>query len=147
MIKSTPKQTQNIIVALMNYTVDSKDPMFNKFQFASIYMDEFIIQSIKCKKQLYTLSPITLIEADYMYNQTNDNKPGFEYIKLDSISFLEDKPIFENITTINGKGGITCHSDFFTFNMEWCYPDCEYPMIIYKSARFGYERISNLLKS
>jgi hypothetical protein len=126
MIISTTIQTPNILVALMNYTVDPTDSMFNKFQFASFYLDESTIQNIKSfknsfksgRKYFQLTQPVTLVESDYIYDQTINYNPDFEHIKLDSISFLKVKPTFENITILDVIGGITCYPNYFTVDID-----------------------------
>lgn len=132
----------------MNYSIDSTDPMFNKFEFASFYLDEMTIKnikefkrsgSLKNEKQYFQLTHLVkLIESNYIHSQTMDNQPGFEYIKLDSISFLKVKPNLKNITTLDVKGGITCYSDFFTVDIDLNHAGLDFPTVIYRSARLSY---------
>jgi hypothetical protein len=155
MIKSTPIQTQNIIVAFMNYSVDHQDSERDKFDHGSFFLDDLTIRNInefrskrhlKTEKQYFPLvTPITLIAADYMYDETEDN-PDLKYILMDSISFLESKPTFENIKTLNVLGGITCYPDFFIVVAELVEGGSQYVKIIYRSASFEYSRIEELLR-
>lgn len=162
MIKSTKKQTNHVIIALMNYTVSCNppDPDYLKFQYAYVNFDDSVLQSIidfnqywlnrtnrKGRQYFRLLRPITLIESEYINERIDNNSLGFEHIKLDSISYLEAKPDLTNIETYDIIGWITCFNDFFTFDTERIPDGLYYPTIIYKSARMTYSRIEDLIKN
>jgi hypothetical protein len=151
MVKSSLSPTHNLLVALMNYTLDLKNTMLNQFTFASFYLNPIIIEHIieyrNSDSPIHSvlLNQIELVEADYIIDNTHNNKAGFEHIKLDSISFFEEKPTFNGAKTLKSVGQLTCYPEFFILDIEWIPPGLEYPTLIYKSARFGYERINSLL--
>lgn len=159
MIKTFKYQTKHIITALNNYALDCDDKEYLKYQYGYLKVDDFVIDKIvefknnwengieRQEKQFFELlEPITLIESEHIIDGSQSNDKGFEFIKLDSISFLENEPNLSELVTYTIKGGITCYKDFFTIDTERI-PDGQYmPSIIYRSPRYLYSKVFDKLK-
>ena len=153
MIKSTTIKSRHAIVAVMNYTLDPKDSMFNKYEFASFYFDDTLLYRIKklFKNDFFQAEnsfaefgkSVTLIEGNYIYKMAEEDKS--KHIKLDGLTFLEEEPSYENVVSKRvWGGGITCYQNFFTIDAAYISTGTNYPSILYKSGRFNYQRIGNL---
>ena len=156
MIKSTDKSTRHWLVALNNYVLDNDDSTYLKYQFAYLYFDNLLQQkltnfmkgSAEVEKQYFNVAnPITLIDADYIYDNTHESEKGFEFVKLDSLSFLEHSPDLSAIKTLKIKGGIVCYEDYFTIEAELIPDGLSLSTIIYRSARIQYEKIRDLMET
>jgi|SRR5690606_19461154 len=160
MTQSSIAQTKQGITALHNYGIDCNDHEFQKFQFGYLEFDDFIASDIFqfiCKlnngtqeqeRQYFELrTGITLIDTDFIYNAVQDKRSGFEQIKLDSLNFCVQQPDFPTSSIYHLKGGVTCHSEFFTIDAERIPDGLQYPTIIYKSPRFSYSKLDNLLQN
>lgn len=154
MIRTIPHKSKHFITALNNYTLDPDDNEYLKYQLAYFTIDDLILENIrsyrnnKTNEQLNTdrhyfelMYPVTLIESDPMIYQAHENAAGMEYIKLDSLSYLDGKPLLENYKTYQIKGGITCFDLFFTMDIERIPDGYQLPTIIYKSPRYSYSKI------
>lgn len=158
MTPRTNVQTRHAITALHNYGIDCNDHELQKFQFGYLEFDDFITNDIfqfiiklnngtqEQERQYFELrTGITLIDTDFIYNAVEEKRSGFKQIKLDSLSLCLQQPDVPTSSIYHLKGGVTCHSEFFTIDAERIPDGLQYPTIIYKSPRFLYSKLENLL--
>lgn len=152
-IQSTKTPTHHVLVSMMNYVVNMDNPDYGKYGFAYLNIQGVIDEISEISKKnangkfILNYGELILVESDEIVNATHNESPGFDHIKLDSISFLKSRPEFTGIETKKILGEITCQENWFTVDCEYIPTGLFFPSIIFKSVRIQYSKIEELNKN
>lgn len=154
MIRSAPYQTNHILTALNNYVLDKDDNEYLKYCFAYFEMNDNLrkeiinrLESFKDNQNLNekflisTNQILTLIETAKIYERTHEGVVGYENIKLDSISYLEESPELSGFDTRRVSFELICSENHFTINVEKTIESLTMPVIIYISPIIKYNQL------
>tara|TARA_R110002111_G_scaffold108261_4_gene166934 strand:+ start:675 stop:1163 length:489 start_codon:yes stop_codon:yes gene_type:complete len=149
--------TNQVFIALMDYRVDHEGHANSEYGFGYFELDNYSISRLNhfhdnwdSSKRDYTgiivdIPELFLINSNYIHNLTNEITPDLKGIKLDSINFLESKPVIDYPNMIKGVGSILTYRENFIIQCKDI-EDRGFSYTIYQSIPISYWKINHLLK-
>jgi len=151
------KPTNQIFISLMDYRIDHDCSPNSEYGFGYFELDDYSISKINHFHDNYErgkrdddgiivdIRELFLINESYMHEQVFDkNNPNLKGIKLDSINFIESKPVIGHPNMIKGVGSILVRRRSFSVQCK----DIEergFSYTIFQSIKISYWKINHLL--
>lgn len=89
--------------------------------------------------------PITLLTESAVFLPKYADFKGFEFVKLDSISFIAAKPLFDGLDTQIAKAHVICKNEEFKITAERSTDGSNYPNLLYHSPPIAYSKMGDML--
>lgn len=159
-IISTPEQTRHLLLPLTNFTLDSAEPDFWKYDYCYLHLSDQLLNDIVELRQVMLSGslkhdwhcipikePLLLLTTAAVFEPASESISGFEHVKLDSISFIVDKPSFNGLDTKQATAHLICKQDEFKLAAEYAAPEALFPHLLFHGPPIEYHRIEKLLNN